>query len=365
MEDSRKLDRTWLCSVLFLDIVSYSSQAVETQVEWKNFFNASLSEAILAVPENDRIILDTGDGAVICFLGDPEAALLSGLAILNQFRARHLNKSHAFVRIGINLGPIRLLRDINNNLNAIGDGINVGQRVMSFAAGNQLLISRSYYEVISTLSETYKRLFRFEGVRQDKHTREHSVYALVPESTSEFEAPIPAVMPAISVEVSREAPSPLETPAPFRPEELKSIELVLSDFAGPIAKHLVTKASKQAHGLEALFEILAELSVPPSDRGVFFKRCRALLGLAPSSEPPASKREQVPGVNRSRPAGERWDALFLEKLKRDLAEYLGPIAGILVTRAVDLCQTQEELYSALAREITSDRERQKFLASQK
>jgi class 3 adenylate cyclase len=360
MEDSRKLDRTWLCSVLFLDIVSYSSQAVETQLEWKNFFNASLSEAILPVPENDRIILDTGDGAVICFLGDPEAALLSGLAILNQFRARHLNKSHAFVRIGINLGPIRLLRDINNNLNAIGDGINVGQRVMSFAAGNQLLISRSYYEVISTLSETYKRLFRFEGVRQDKHTREHSVYALVPESTSEFEAP----MPVISVEVSKETPLPLETPSPFRPEELKSVEMVLSDFAGPIAKHLVTKVSKQTDSLEALFQILAELSVPPPDRSVFFKRCRALFGLASSPEPASSKRE-VPGVNRSRPAGEKWDALFLEKVKRDLAEYLGPIAGILVSRAVGVCQTQEELYSALAREIKSDRERQKFLASQK
>ncbi len=37
------------------------------------------------------------------------------------------------MRAGINLGPVRLVRDINSQPNIIGDGINVAQRVMSFA----------------------------------------------------------------------------------------------------------------------------------------------------------------------------------------------------------------------------------------
>ena len=63
MED-RKLDRTWLGSVVFMDIVNYSKQSVQLQMKWKERFNAYLAEAIHDVPEIDRVILDTGDGAV-------------------------------------------------------------------------------------------------------------------------------------------------------------------------------------------------------------------------------------------------------------------------------------------------------------
>ena len=49
------------------------------------------------------------------------------------------------VRLGVNLGPVRLVKDLNGQMNIIGDGINVAQRVMSFsrpgpAAGVALLL---------------------------------------------------------------------------------------------------------------------------------------------------------------------------------------------------------------------------------
>ena len=73
--------------------------------------------------------------------------------------------------------------DINGNLNALGDGINVAQRVMSFAAPNQVLVSQSYFEVVSRLSDDYKPLFRYDSVRKDKHVREHVVYELTPSNS--------------------------------------------------------------------------------------------------------------------------------------------------------------------------------------
>jgi len=81
-------------------------------------------------------------------------------------------------RTGINLGPVRLVKDINGQPNIIGDGINVAQRVMSFARPGQVLVSRSYYEVVSRLSDESSRLFSYEGARTDKHVREHEVYAV-------------------------------------------------------------------------------------------------------------------------------------------------------------------------------------------
>ena len=72
MDESRKLDRTWLCTIVFSDIVNYSSQSVELQIKWKRYFNDVLTEVLRSVPPDDRIVLDTGDGAAICFVGEPE-----------------------------------------------------------------------------------------------------------------------------------------------------------------------------------------------------------------------------------------------------------------------------------------------------
>jgi hypothetical protein len=94
------------------------------------------------------------------------------------------------VRMGINLGPVRLVRDLNGQTNILGDGINVGQRVMSFAEPGELLVSRSFYEVVSRLSDVYENLFTHVGEKHDKHVRAHEVYSvnLDPEALPDFVA---------------------------------------------------------------------------------------------------------------------------------------------------------------------------------
>ena len=62
------INRTLMGTVLFIDIVEYSKLPVEEQVEGKSRFNQWLSEILQHTAETDRIILDTGDGAAICFL---------------------------------------------------------------------------------------------------------------------------------------------------------------------------------------------------------------------------------------------------------------------------------------------------------
>src|SRR5690606_2796893 len=77
--------------------------------------------------------------------------------------------------------------------------INVAERVMSFAEPNQILVSRSYYEITSRLTEEITGMFTYFGVKQDKHVREHEVYSIrsaeeepfVPESPAAPEAAAP------------------------------------------------------------------------------------------------------------------------------------------------------------------------------
>ena len=164
-------NRTLVCSVLFIDIVGYSKKGVGDQVKLKHIFNSVLTNALEQVPPRERVVVDTGDGAAVTFLGDPEGALFVALAV-------HDSVGELPVRMGINLGPVSLMKDINGLDNVVGDGINVAERVMGFAAQGQVLVSRSFFEVVSLLTKDYATLFKQEQSRTDKHDRAHELYAV-------------------------------------------------------------------------------------------------------------------------------------------------------------------------------------------
>ncbi|MDD2720012.1 MAG: adenylate/guanylate cyclase domain-containing protein [Gallionella sp.] len=172
-------NKTIMSSVLFLDIVEYSKKSVSGQISLKERFNTYLAKAIQDAPVIDRIILDTGDGAAVNFLGDVEDALKAALSLRESLLNEEPDlEPELLVRIGINLGPVRLMRDLNGQPNIVGDGINVAQRVMGFADPSQILVSRSYFDAVSRLSPEYAGMFHYQGSRTDKHVREHEVYAI-------------------------------------------------------------------------------------------------------------------------------------------------------------------------------------------
>lgn len=214
MADSQH--HTLVCSVLFLDIEGYSKKSVSEQLSIKQQFNTLLAGALRHVAPDDRIILDTGDGAAVSFLSDPEDSLF---AAMNLRDAIATTAPTLRVRIGINLGPVRLLKDINGQVNIIGDGINDAQRVMSFCEPGKILVSRPYFEVVSRLSDDYAHLFVYEGTHADKHVREHAVYAIgpsTPEPPHDFASHPEAPKPVPDIQVS--APSPKPAASPPAPE---------------------------------------------------------------------------------------------------------------------------------------------------
>ena len=180
---SDTLSRTLVLSVVAVDLVGYSRKSVAEQLSLKEHFNRVLLEAIGYISIGDRIILDTGDGVAIGFLGDPEDALYVAM-----FMHDAINRDSAgspsggmdgnAIRIGINLGPVKLATGAGGHPNIIGDGINVAERIMQFAEPGQLTASRPLVEVMTRMSDHYATLFQFAGVRTDKQVRAHDVYVV-------------------------------------------------------------------------------------------------------------------------------------------------------------------------------------------
>jgi Tfp pilus assembly protein PilF/class 3 adenylate cyclase len=289
MADLNKMDRTWLCSVLFMDIVNYSSQSVDVQMEWKKRFNGYLAEAIRDVPESERVILDTGDGAAVCFLGAPEAAMFAALHLWQCFVSDEREHQPGLrVRTGVNLGPVKLVKDLNGNLNAIGDGINTGQRIMSFAPENQILASQSYFEVVSCLSDDYKKLFQLKGVETDKHVREHTVYNLLPPGSGKSHAegagpgPVPTSQPApILLQTATAPPRPVAGAPQKRLRERSRVPLLT---ASALAIFVVAVVTWRFAGSWASRQNAPAASVPRDEKA---------SPAAQSAEPKVSNAAQM------------------------------------------------------------------------
>jgi class 3 adenylate cyclase len=175
----RFTDATVTCPVLFLDLVGYSQRPIAEQLRAKQWLNCAILAAVRDLEAGDRIILDTGDGVAVNFLGNPEYALVVGLQLTSSLGDIDLDGHPIQARIGINLGPIRLVQDVNGQTNMIGDGINAAQRVMSFAHPGQILVSRSFHQLLVACSERYAEFFAYDGARVDKHARRHEIYRLV------------------------------------------------------------------------------------------------------------------------------------------------------------------------------------------
>ena len=178
--------RSTSATVLFFDVVGYTKQSVNKQIEIKQKFNQLVSECLRTHDTGEYIILDTGDGAAIGFLQYPEDALEVAVMFRKAVMANHhLNYPDLKVRIGIHLGPVNIAKDMNGRSNMVGDGINDAQRVMSFASVDRIYISRAYYDYVSRLNDEYADMFRYRGMQADKHGREHSVYELIDSASAE------------------------------------------------------------------------------------------------------------------------------------------------------------------------------------
>ena len=381
---SDSLRKNVLGTIMFMDLVSYSKYSTDQQVESKARFNELIGKALKGVAEPSRIVIDTGDGAAVCFLGDPEEALQSAL-LLRGLLMQKYGKALS-VRIGLHLGPMRMVFDINNRVNVVGDGINVAQRIMDFAQPNQIVVSRAYYDVVSRITDTAAGLFSPMGPHLDKHMRSHDIYAVLdPQS----------VQAAASSQVDRSFDNTASLSTRFNsltPEMAGDIENELARLIGPLAKVLVKKAIHRANSAQSLRDLLS-ISIPDAAVREAFVKVRSSTSAnvsshshnqsnanslsRPNSMPqsgPASRSHSDASQPMSRPVSRFGDSqpasiplqnLSLEQLatlEKVLSQYIGPMARMIIKKEASRHLTLQDLLPALSMHIDKPADRSKYLA---
>ena len=362
-------------TIMFLDLVAYSRRSVDQQVALKTQFNELVTKAVDGVDASSRIMLDTGDGAAICFLGDPEEALVSARLLRDLLRQKYSEKLS--LRVGLHLGPLRLVKDLNDHMNVVGDGINVAQRIMDFSTPNQITVSRAYYDVISRISDGADEQFEFLGERYDKHERVHEVYLLLDQRG-----------PRLTAGQGEATTLVMDGAAGIAPDEVHVIEAELTRAIGPLAHVLMKKSVARASDARGLRELLSvsiqdpvvrtnfvqgpssrrgdfSTTMPPSGRGGSSVRGApvsqpmprsASVGGPGSQSSRSTSRSQTSGVANFAPAQ-------LDPLERALSQHIGPLARTLVRREAAKHHDWAALLQALAQQIDRPEDRQRFLSA--
>jgi serine/threonine protein kinase len=389
LNSAENLRKNVLGTIMFLDLVSYSTYSVDQQVVVKALFNELITKAIGGVKESSRIMIDTGDGAAICFLGDPEEALQSALLLRDLLAQKYGRKLS--LRVGLHLGPIRMVFDINNRVNVVGDGINVAQRIMDFARPNQVVVSRAYYDVISRITDSAAGHFDYLGPHMDKHLRSHEIYAVLDPNA----APAAA---AASRNLEFEHTASFAALASLTPEMVHDIEAELAKLIGPLARVLVKKAVPRTVSAQGLRDLLA-VSIPDATAREAFARPRNASmpvhsGLHGASGPRTGATSAIGATtgtpsrlhsmpvsglrpqDMSRPTGpsspsatstsinlQHFSAELQAQLERMLSLYIGPLAKTLVRKESARHTSLGALAKALAQLIDKPDDRAKFLAA--
>jgi class 3 adenylate cyclase len=154
---------------VFMDVVSFSHErSVEAQTDIVAALNETVSTAmaLFDLKPDGSLLLPTGDGLCIAIL-DPAAPydihLSTALLILNMLAQRNADEADPMrrfqVRVGLSQNVDNAVTDINGRPNIAGSGINLAQRIMNLADGQQILVADAVHDTLRA-REKYMRAFR-------------------------------------------------------------------------------------------------------------------------------------------------------------------------------------------------------------
>ncbi|MDZ7753067.1 MAG: serine/threonine-protein kinase [Gammaproteobacteria bacterium] len=148
-------------------------------------------------------------------------------------------------------------------------------------------------------------------------------------------------------------PATTGTGSPWEESLLQDLEAVLARYIGPRSLELVRGVAAGHRDFPALVEALARFIPAPDRRAAFRARVHEVTGrevVAPAPAAPAP------------PSNPGFDAELLARLREELAEYLGPIAGVLVKRYARSAPNRDALLRELADELPDHSSAEAFLA---
>jgi len=180
-EDVHSLTKTY--HWLFTDIVGGSNPTISTKDQVRKI--VALNELIRRTETfrnrdlASTVILPVGDGVAVGFSEYPEKPLRLAIELhraLFRYNEHKTGKDTLLIRIGIDMGPVYTVRDLNGKDNVWGPGIILARRVMDLCGEMNIFSSAVIAEGVRKLSPEYEKILHPIGNYSIKHGEELVIY---------------------------------------------------------------------------------------------------------------------------------------------------------------------------------------------
>src|SRR4029079_4338949 len=135
----------------------------------------ALRRAVARIASADVLQVCHPRVVVLVFPGDPEDGLFVALGLRDALEHEATTRTDFAARMSVHLGPVRIVNGV-----AQGARPPVGAPLASVATAGQILSSRSFFEVVSSLSAEHKGLLPPLGRRGTGGGKALAVYDLGP-----------------------------------------------------------------------------------------------------------------------------------------------------------------------------------------
>jgi class 3 adenylate cyclase len=163
----------------FTDIVAASDPTKTTMDQARKIILLNrlieLTDAFKQKDAATTLVLPTGDGMAIGFDDSPEKPLNLAIEVhrgLSRYNSERAKESRVELRIGLDSGPVYIIKDLNGNENVWGPGIIMARRVMDLAESMNILASASFANNVKMLRPEYRNILFPAGNYKIKHHQE-------------------------------------------------------------------------------------------------------------------------------------------------------------------------------------------------
>lgn len=174
-----RLNKNLVCSIIFIELINFTQYTDAEQINIKYSLNQLVSAALKEYARSDRVLLDKGDAIIIAYMAAPEDVLAIVLDIQNGIKQHNdQGLSPLLARIGIHLGAIRVVKDINDQLNVMGKGLSEAQQIAQLAQANTIVVSPAFYAVSLPLPHAIAVQYVYSGLTSNGQVAEYNAYEL-------------------------------------------------------------------------------------------------------------------------------------------------------------------------------------------
>ena len=180
-EEAQSLTKTY--HWLFTDIIGGANPTIPTKDQVRKI--VTLNELVTRTETfrnrdvSSTMILPVGDGVAIGFGDSPEKPLRLAIELhkaLYRYNESQPENEQLLLRIGIDMGPVYFVRDLNGKDNVWGPGIILTRRVMDLCGPMNILASARIAQDIRKLSPEYEKILHLIGNYSIKHGEDISIF---------------------------------------------------------------------------------------------------------------------------------------------------------------------------------------------